>query len=215
MGKHIVQKGEGLSKLAEQYGFSPETIWKHPHNKHLKELRKDSNILMPGDELWIPDKMPKSVAVVTGQRNRFKRKGVPAVFRLRLLKNDKPRIGVFYRLEIDDQQIITGTIDNDQGLLEAKISPKAQYGRLFVENDPPLMIHFGELNPASEEEIVGVQQRLHNLGLYDGDCHGKNDISTQAAVASFQSQYGLSPTGEIDRETIAQLIGVHDGSRKS
>ncbi|WP_437512963.1 peptidoglycan-binding protein [Sorangium sp. So ce1099] len=204
--KHIVQKGEGLSKLAQRYGFAPETIWEHPRNAELKKLRRDGNILLPGDELWIPDKTPKDVTASTGARHRFRLKGVPAKLRLQVFKNEEPRKGLSYRLVVDGSELL-GTTDGD-GFLEVYVSPGAERGQLFLGDERPITIRFGSLAPAGE--LLGVQNRLRNLGFFRGPCDGASSRRLRSAVAAFQARCGLPPTGEIDDTTRARLRAIHD-----
>src|SRR5262245_43928474 len=68
---HRVKQGEHLSSIAERWGFEQfETIWQAPENAALRE-RRDPHVLLPGDELVIPEKGGKSVAIGTGQRHTF------------------------------------------------------------------------------------------------------------------------------------------------
>src|SRR5918911_5454702 len=77
MAKHIVEQGECLSSIALQYGFMPDTIWNDPANAQLKFLRKDPNILYPGDEIEIPEREPWEGPRPTDARHKFRLKGRP------------------------------------------------------------------------------------------------------------------------------------------
>lgn len=208
MKKHVIEQGEGLSKLAERYGFAPDTIWNLGANTALKQLRKDGNILLPGDELWIPDKKEKLVSVATGARHRFKKVGVPAKFRVQLLKNDTPRRRLPCTLEIEGGPTLSAVTD-DEGVFEVFIPPKADRGRFFAGADPGVDVQFGSLDPITEPS--GLQKRLLNLGFYRGACDGADDSATRAAVAAFQRRCGLDATGVADPATRDRLAEIHDG----
>lgn len=206
MKKHIVQPGEGLSKLAQRYGFAPETLWEHPLNASLQQLRRDGNVLLPGDELWIPEIRQKFVAVATGMRHVFRLKGVPAKLRLQLFKNEAPRRNVPFRLEIGAQ--VQFGVTDDTGFLECFVHPSAESGLLFVDEDPPARLLFGNLDPITE--LVGVQKRLRNLGYHPGPCDGRAHEADADAIRAFQRACDLPATGELDGATLAKLSFIHD-----
>lgn len=62
---------------------------------------------------------------------------------------------------------------------------------------------FGEMTP--DQEVAVVQQRLEADGYYSGSVTGVLDSTTQAAIAKFQAEDGLLPTGAIDQPTIEAL----------
>ena len=73
MGKvHVVKPGDHLPKLGADEGFANiGVIWDHPRNAELKAVRKDVCILNPGDEIFVPDKKPKTVTVATGKAHKL------------------------------------------------------------------------------------------------------------------------------------------------
>ncbi len=84
--RHTVSQGECIDSIALEHGFFAETIWLHPDNEELKALRKDPNVLQPGDVVVIPDLRPRTEARATEGTHRFKRKGVPGLVKLRFLR---------------------------------------------------------------------------------------------------------------------------------
>lgn len=87
---HTIRQGECIESLADRYGFFPETLWKHADNSDLRELRKDQNILQPGDVVVIPDLELGEESAATEQKHRFRRKGVPAKMRIVFYKPVEP-----------------------------------------------------------------------------------------------------------------------------
>ncbi len=66
--------------------------------------------------------------------------------------------------------------------------------------------HFGEVPrvirlDSAGTDVIGVQVRLFNLGLYGGPIDGYYGPGTAVAVQSFQKMHGLRPTGEVDQAT--------------
>ena len=86
-----VGANECLSSIAERFGFFWKTLWFHPQNGDLRSLRKDPNVLMEGDRLFIPKKQEKLESRATDATHSFSRLGVPAKLRLRLMKDNEPR----------------------------------------------------------------------------------------------------------------------------
>src|SRR3954469_23817550 len=67
MPKHIVKPGECLASIARQYGFvNPLLLYQHADNAALRKLRKNPDILAPGDEVVIPKKQAREIKVKAG-----------------------------------------------------------------------------------------------------------------------------------------------------
>ena len=201
MIEHTVSQGECLSSISAQYGFTWQTIWNHALNAELKQLRKDPNVLFPGDVLKIPDRALKQAARATDARHRFQKKGTPAKLKIRLLLNDKPRAGRRYRLCIDGTWTTGQT--NGGGFLEAKIPPTARHGELHVEEDgheDVFRLQIGELDPIDTDD--GVVKRLANLGY-------ATTPDLAVGLKSFQRASGLTVTGALDDATRARLKEQH------
>jgi len=204
--EHKVRKGECLSSIAEKYGLFPDTIANDPANADLKTKRKDLNVLYPGDVVAIPDKRVKEESCATEQKHRFRKKGTPAVLRLQLLdEDDSPRANLNYNLQVDGQYF-EGTTDSD-GKIEQSIPPGAKKGILLIENDDPIPLSFGDLDPV--DTITGVQQRLLNLGFDCEGVSGRLDSKTEEALKEFQQKYELNDSGELDQATKDKLLEIH------
>src|SRR5579863_10101544 len=74
-GMHTVEQGEYLAYIAAQYGFTNwQTIWNHPQNADLKNLRQNPNVLFPGDQVYIPDLELQTLSKPTDNTHTFKLK---------------------------------------------------------------------------------------------------------------------------------------------
>ena len=209
MPDHLVAQGECLTSIADQYGFFWQTLWAHPRNASLNASGRHPNMLFPGDVVHIPEKTPKEYACETGARHRFKRRGVPAKLRLRLLWDDEPRTGEAYSLDIDGA-LRSGSVGSD-GIVEVRIPSAAKRGVLIVgegERRMTYQLALGHVDPI--DEISGVKARLKNLGFTCGGADSHLDEQTQEALRAFQGSRGLEPTGEIDGATLAELRAAHD-----
>ena len=69
---YTVRQGDHLSKIAKDNGFTDYTvIWDHPNNSDLKKQRQNPNILLPGDQVFIPDMEQKQESGATDKRHTF------------------------------------------------------------------------------------------------------------------------------------------------
>ena len=207
---HTVKQGEHLSRIASVYGFLDyQTIWNHAENAHLKSKRKDPNVLLPGDKLFIPDKEFKIETALTGQIHRFQLAGHSLKLRLALSDFDNKPIGnTACVLEVEGEVYNLNT--NAKGLIEVAIPPEAEQGTLKI---PGLglehAIKIGHLDPI--EEDTGWQARLINLGYYAGPS-GDDTVDAlrlHYAIEQFQCDNELHVSGEMDATTCSKLRNVH------
>lgn len=204
---HKVEQGDTIIKLSEHYGLFVHTIWNDPANADLRRLRPDMNMLMPGDEVTIPDKRPSEVNEPSGKRHRFRRKGIPAVYRVQIFRYEEPRANESYRFVVDGV-VQAGTTDAE-GVLQESLPAGARSAELFVGDDElPYEIAFGHMDPISE--VSGIQKRLHNLGYDCGEPDNKLNDDTREALREFQKRFELDQTGEPDNKTVEHLEQVHD-----
>ncbi len=206
--EYVVQQGDCLESIAYERGLLPNAVWNDARNEDLRQKRQNPNVLLAGDLLFVPDKTLREVSGATEQRHRFRRKAVPAWFRVRLFRNGEPRTGLKYVLKIDDQ-LYTGETDRE-GKIAQQITPDAQGGsiRLFENGRwEEYPIRLGYLDPA--DEAGGAWQRLSQLG-YDV---GENPAEEAgAALRQFQKDYGLKETGELDDATTKRLAEAHEAA---
>lgn len=204
---HTVAHGEGLSSIAETYGFSPDRIWKDPANEELRRARPDPEVLAAGDVVVIPDRVAKEVQAPTGRRHTFRRVGVPALFSLKLTSATGPRAGEPYVLEVGDRRF-EGTTD-EHGVIRHYVPPAARSALLTLGTAGERFdIEIGGMDPLSE--LSGVQKRLNNLGFACGEADGALNAATAAALRQFQASRGLEATGTPDAATLRALTLAHD-----
>jgi len=205
--RHTVVQGDSVIRLADIHGFFPQTIWDDPANAALKEKRKDMNELVPGDEVVVPDKRPKELPIATGARHVFRRKGIPAAYRLQIFDVEEPRANQEWVLTVDGREY-KGTTDAN-GILQLYLPATSREGELVIGPDEfTVGIDFGYLDPITE--ITGIQKLLNNLGFFCGDPDGTLNDATRDALADFQWRFELDDTGEPDEATLAKLAEVHD-----
>ena len=205
MPNYTVKQGDCISSVAQKHGLFWDKVWNHPKNANLKERRKDPNVLSPGDVVFVPDKDEKEESGATEQRHRFKKKGVPAKLRLQIMEDDQPRANVDYTLVIDGQ-FFSGTTDGS-GKIEQSIPPNAKKGVLILENDTPVPLQLGHIDPI--DTISGVQARLLNLNFDCGEVNGREGPQLEEALRSFQEKNSLPVTGQADEATRNKLLEIH------
>ncbi|MGA2329850.1 MAG: peptidoglycan-binding protein [Bryobacteraceae bacterium] len=211
MPYHDVKQGETLASIADLYGFFWETLWNDPLNAVLRDTRKDPNVLMARDRVFVPEKRSKQESGATGQVHTFQLQGVPVRLNFRLLDEaQQPRSGQRFRLWVDGKQVASATTPDD-GLISAVISPRAKSAKLVVsgpDGDETYEFSIGHLNPVSYTS--GVQARLKNLGYYPAEISGNLDDATRQALRRFQVSEGLEETGEPDSATLGRLLEQHE-----
>ncbi|MFZ2148952.1 MAG: peptidoglycan-binding domain-containing protein [Sedimentisphaerales bacterium] len=208
MAKHIVKQGDCMESIAYKHGFFWETLWNLAENAELKRKREDPNVLLAGDQVFIPDKCEKTEDGATEQRHRFRRKGVPSKIHLVFEKDGEPVANVPYILDIDGNIFSKET--NDRGEIIHPIPPNAKKGKLTLgegDDAEEYELHLGHINPL--DEISGVQARLNNLGFDCGRADGKMSPKTIEALKAFQDKVGLPATGEVDQATRQALEKEH------
>lgn len=199
-GEHVVKQGECLASIAAAHGLLWETIWNHPDNDELKRVRKDPNILLPGDRLHVPKRRLKQESSASEQRHRFRRREANCLLQVCVQWFDEPLANEPYTLDIDGK-INRGQTD-EKGIVKVRIPKGARQGKLIVGKDDASKVVYdlalGNLDPVSATS--GVQQRLFNLG-YNCMVTGVFDDQTRGALSAFQRDSGADPTGEIDDRT--------------
>jgi hypothetical protein len=201
-----VQQGDCISKIAADAGLFWETVWNDAKNSELKARRRDPNVLLPGDTVFIPKIRPRVESAGTDARHRFTRRGVPAMLRLQIQKLGIPRANETYTLDIDGR-LTTGKLDA-KGQLEIAIAPNAYQGRLVVGPDQQTYeFQLGTLDPS--DEISGIQARLNNMGYGAGEADGILGPVTRRALRAFQKACVIQETGDADQQTVTKLREAH------
>lgn len=200
MHKHIVAQGECVASIAFENGFFWETIWNAAENEALRTLRGNPNVLLPGDEVTIPDKRRKNVSCGTGKRHVFRLRAIPAKLHLVILMAGEPCANEPYVVELDGKTV-NGTTGAG-GEVDVLLFPNVKSAKLTVgtgDEATEYILRLRELPPISE--IAGVQRRLENLG------YGSAPMAT--VLRAFQHDHELPETGEADADTVEALQTAH------
>src|SRR5215472_897179 len=134
---HTTVEGDSIPSLAFAAGLFPDTVWNHPQNAQLKELRQDMNVLFPGDQVFVPDKQRRVEMADTDQLHKFRRKGVPCRLRLQLFNIETPRANEDFELSIDGKTQKGSA--NSAGIIEIWLLPDAKQGILKIGKDEAII----------------------------------------------------------------------------
>jgi hypothetical protein len=209
---HTVAQGEQCSGIASQYGFMDyRTIWEDDANADLRTQRQNPHTLLPGDQLYIPDKQPVKYSFATGQVHQVQARRSKAKIRLALKNMDgSPLANTECTLTIDGQKDDIST-DGD-GIVEKEIPATAQEGSLVVKDpagqyDVELPLKIGHLDPV--EEATGQIARLNSLGYNAGPVDAVDARRYASAIEEFQCDNGLTVDGKVGPMTRAKLKEIY------
>jgi hypothetical protein len=234
-GSHRVKVGESVASIAYDYGHFWATLWDHPQNQKLRELRSNPNILHEGDELFVPPLETETVSCQLDRRHTFRRKGVPSVLRVRVFEPPPKHIHSLKWLLGQDpagsssgqhelrpwaniDYVVTvgwtkteGVADSD-GVVSVPIVPNATSAVLVLapgtEHERTLSLDLGHIHPI--DTPAGVRERLNNLGF---TCEVTSEPDSAAALTSaitrFQLAHELEVTGELDDATKNKLVEAY------
>lgn len=237
--KHIVREGETLRQVADLYGVSENDILDEVGNE---SLATRSCYLAKGMTLWIPDFAPKEVDSDTGSAANLEVQKPREVLRIVLkdpagarLTNvgctftfigSRPQVAVtdgngIVRLGNKDGLLprVTGgckgaTIKIGKRTLTLRFDapPSSKTGKPPKQQGlRPLLDKDGKPDPAA------IKSRLKNLGYLIPRVAGDMDVVATTALAAFQADEGLEPTGRLfqsdgvtqDTTTLDKLKELH------
>jgi hypothetical protein len=211
---YVVRQGDYLAKLAFVYGFDADDVWSDGKNADLKQSRPDPNVLAPGDVLQIPTAKKEGQPISKGTTNPYT-VNVPKVkVELFFKQGDNPLAGEECAVEgLGDPDPGAPPLSTDGGgklSLDVPVTTR-EFFVIFPKGESTA-IHFylGDVDPVSEN--TGVTQRLVNLGYlpayFDDDPDRMADL-VKKAVAAFQAENGIDPSGEVDDATRKALQDEH------
>lgn len=220
LSKYTVQQGDCVSKIACAHGFSHwRSVYNHAKNAEFRTYRPNPDVLLPGDELHVPDKELHFECVSLDARHRFELQ--EEEMRLRLRIEDKEGTvmpDLPYSLKVEDRSELEGVTgknglidhviraDDDSAVLTLLMpvrtdAPQSRRDEVLVE------LALGALDPV--ETVTGQQARLNNLGFESGPVDGIKGHLTTGAVKRFQHAAGLADDGIVGAQTRPALERAH------
>jgi hypothetical protein len=210
MREHEVLSGECLTAVAVANGFTDrQKLLDDAANAELKRERPNPNVLRPGDRVAIPAHDPGTEGCATGRSHRLVIALPTMELRVVLRSHDGTALAnAPYTMELD-RELRAGTTDGDGRLTEV-VRITQRTASLEVEGQH-FVLKLSTLAPVGgrDDDIEGVQARLHNLGYDVGPFDGIYGRRTRAALAVFQVEQGLEVTGDPDAATRSALEREH------
>jgi len=219
MKPYVIRQGDFLSKLAVRFGFDATDVWNDQKNDHLRQVRKNPNILHPGDILYIPTKpTPSGLELVAGTLNNYTAE-VPRTEVKLMLRAGKKRFlsqpctveGMKPEepLKTDGEGNLTLSVPvTVREFVVSVVDPEATKAPEAAHVDP--MVRFrvllGHMDPV--EERSGLRARLTHLGYYV-PMQKDEEAELREAVLAFQCAAALPLTGEPDEALHAALVKAH------
>lgn len=207
-GNYVVKQGDCMTSIAVEHGFFWKMLWDLPENSEIKNKRKNPNLLLPGDRVFVPNLQLKEKDGSTEQRHRFRSKLPKMALRIVVkLGDDDPAANEPYDIVVDGR-CFQGITD-DTGTLEQPIPADARKAHLLLKKLGLIwVLKLGHLDPPNT--VTGVQARLSNLGFKCGPVDGIVGPMTQAAIEQFQMSQNLTVSGKLDDQTINRMEEIHD-----
>jgi hypothetical protein len=213
--QHKVKSGDCLSSIAKLYGLTWQQLWDYGPNAGLKALRKDPNIICPGDIVKLPPKKQKDDSKGVDGTHRYVRKSEQSHIAIVLKVDGEPIQDKPCRLCISGLPDRSGNVNSSgeveiDGSKKIRIPSDVSTGELIVgegNGASTYVLLIGRLEP--HDTIVGVQQRLNNLGYHSGPEDGIVGPITAAATRFFQGNVGIDVDGIPGPITQGKLKETH------
>lgn len=194
-----IRQGECVCSVAARTGLTWQKIWDAPQNDPLREAGRHPNLLLPGDELFVPERELASESLATGRKHKLVVQGSLATIHIKLVANLEPLPDEPWVIEHPGGKL-EGTSDGE-GRLEAKLPAQAERATLLLpDRRLRFTLKLGALDPVDTPS--GAQGRLRNLGLATSD---QVDEHADEALLGYQRLAALDETGELDDATIDAL----------
>jgi hypothetical protein len=151
--------------LAHQFGFDADTVWNDPKNAQLQQLRKDPNILLAGDVLYIPDQNgpPVMQSLTTGTTNTFVAPVPPTMTLTHKFVGADPTTyssKAYTVLELDP---LTGLESDENGIVTFQAPVTLNTATVvFTDTGESWALCIGAMDPINT--ISGIFKRLQSLG---------------------------------------------------
>lgn len=227
--KHVVVEGDRMSKIAHQHGYKDYKLLYLAQPDSLRKKRPNPEILMPGDEIVLPDKIEEKHSAKDKKAHKYEEDTALPEVRVKLLSAGTPLADRTFTVMADPAPstgATLGTVKSDgEGAVKFHVEPATKKVTLACA-DPPFVIvlRLGHLRPVTEPG--GVEQRLDNLNYRvpaappaapaDSEAEKKakaaHDRLIKKAAARFQEDRKKTADGKVDDDLRQLLSKAHEPS---
>lgn len=204
---HVVKEGEHISSIAEQYRFMHyESVWNAPENATLREKRRIPHQLVPGDEVFIPDKSRKTVRIRAGGRYTIAIRAETLYLRVRVRDIfGEPIASASGTLHVGHAGLAVSS--DPDGIVEAPISRDTSDATLEIAGHM-FQLSIGGLHPSDMPS--GQWGRMLNLDLWDPDVDDREDVdASELAFELLEQGRAAEPDSEGDGAAAADALAEH------
>lgn len=217
MAIYTVKPGDCLSSIAAAFGLGDyKDIYDAPANAEYRKLRPNPDIIQPGDKIVIPDLIPFTRVLATGQKHTITVKLPRAKLQVFLKDADgEPIAGKDYVLHVEGQPDKKGTTTGE-GLVKEEVPAAATSAQIDLPGEGfSFDVKLGQLDPLGSR--TALPGRLRNLGYPCPETSNRKESANNLryALARLQADHGLDPTGDADQTTLDLLLQHHDQGKES
>jgi hypothetical protein len=193
-GERKVRQGDTMASIAMAAGFLwNDTVWSTPENKDLRDRRADPNVLLPGDVLHVPDRIPPLFSLPTGADHTIVLRLSKLHLRVKLRDwFGEPRATEDVTVVVDGAE--QTTTSDEHGLVTVDIPAAARSAAIRGVFGDEIRVAIGHLDPGATTS--GAAARLRNLGYYptSTDPQVEDHARLRFAVESFVDASGARTT---------------------
>lgn len=210
MEPYVICQGDYLLKLAHSRGFDADAVWNHSANQDLQRQRSNPNMLAPGDILYVPTAPgPTLLSLSPNTSNSYTGKVPKVQIRITLTSSAGALTSEACVVEgAGDPQNVTS---DGSGLVSFFVPVNVAEVRLrLTQRNLAYAVRIGHLDPVTENS--GVRARLQHLGYLSHAPSASDDDGDAAlanAISAFQTDQGITATGEMDDDTRGALVTAH------
>jgi hypothetical protein len=203
-----VKKGEWIGGIVAKAGHkSWKEVWNHSRNARLRKKR-DPNLLVKGDFLYIPkvESKEESESSDTRYRHKVEREQDELILCFKEVGAYIKLFGaIAYKIKVGKNEL-EGEIKSEGQKVKIPLGLAVEEGALWIEG-VEYKLDIGGLDPVWR--LSGVQARINNLGWDTGKVDNIMGPLTRRGVRDFEAYYKIKVDGKVDSTTRNKVKEVY------